>query len=218
MAVRAVTAIGLDVAAWISCVPISRRATRPWAGNLRSQCGARLSHARGAERRHAGTRPAVIDMLFPPGAPSRVPIACITGTNGKTTTARMLAHIAKMAGFTPGLTTTDGVYIDGQRTVEGDMTGRWRHAWCSPTRASTRRARSRPGWTRSRRMGCRLRMWRRAQCAIRPFGMKGVDTLEQLAEVKRIVVEVARDCAVLNADDEHTIGCRPTPTRSICAT
>ena len=61
----------------------------------------------------------VIDMLFPPGAPSRVPIAAITGTNGKTTTARMLAHITKMAGYTPGLTTTDGVYIDGQRTVAG---------------------------------------------------------------------------------------------------
>lgn len=62
-------------------------------------------------------------MLFPPGTPSRVPIAAVTGTNGKTTT-RMLAHIAKMASATtPGLTTTDGVYIDGQRTVEGDMTG-----------------------------------------------------------------------------------------------
>src|SRR3546814_1628595 len=62
-------------------------------------------------------------MLFPPGTPARVPIAAVTGTNGKTTTARMLAHITKMAGYTPGLTTTDGVYIDGQRTVEGDMTG-----------------------------------------------------------------------------------------------
>jgi cyanophycin synthetase len=65
----------------------------------------------------------VIDMLFPSGAPSRVPIAAITGTNGKTTTARMLAHVTKMAGYTPGLTTTDGVYIDGHRTVQGDMTG-----------------------------------------------------------------------------------------------
>ena len=65
----------------------------------------------------------VIDMLFPAGTPTRVPIAGITGTNGKTTTSRMLAHIAKMAGYTPGLTTTDGVYIDGERTVEGDMTG-----------------------------------------------------------------------------------------------
>src|SRR5690606_2570776 len=62
-------------------------------------------------------------MLFPPGTPATVPIAAVTGTNGKTTTARMLAHIAQMAGFTPGLTTTDGVYVNVQRTVEGDMTG-----------------------------------------------------------------------------------------------
>ena len=64
-----------------------------------------------------------VSMLFPPGVAARVPIAAVTGTNGKTTTARMLAHLTKMAGYTPGLTTTDGVYIDGQRTVQGDMTG-----------------------------------------------------------------------------------------------
>ena len=56
-------------------------------------------------------------MLFPPGTPARIPIAAITGTNGKTTTARMLAHIQKMNGRTVGLATTDGVYIDGERTV-----------------------------------------------------------------------------------------------------
>ena len=55
-------------------------------------------------------------MLVPAGTASRVPIACVTGSNGKTTTARMLAHITKMAGYTPGLTITDSVRIDGQRT------------------------------------------------------------------------------------------------------
>ena len=47
----------------------------------------------------------------------------LTGTNGKTTTARMLAHVAKMAGYTPGLTTTDGVYLQNRLVMEGDMTG-----------------------------------------------------------------------------------------------
>jgi cyanophycin synthetase len=47
----------------------------------------------------------------------------VTGTNGKTTTSRMLAHILKMSGFTVGMTSTDGVYIDGKLTVAGDMTG-----------------------------------------------------------------------------------------------
>ena len=53
--------------------------------------------------------------VVPSGTPSRIPIAAITGTNGKTTTARMVAHILKMSGATVGLTTTDGVYIDGER-------------------------------------------------------------------------------------------------------
>ena len=64
----------------------------------------------------------VMDMLFPPNSPSRIPIVAITGTNGKTTTSRMVAHIIKMSGSTVGLTTTDGVYIDGLRTATGDMT------------------------------------------------------------------------------------------------
>ena len=76
------------------------------------------SEGTAARCRRPGDRHAV-----PARDASRVPIAAITGTNGKTTTARMLAHITKMAGYTPGLTTTDGVYIDGQRTVQGDMTG-----------------------------------------------------------------------------------------------
>jgi cyanophycin synthetase len=62
-------------------------------------------------------------MLFPPGTQSRIPIAAITGTNGKTTTSRMLAHIMKSSGKIVGMTSTDGVYVDGKLTVKGDMTG-----------------------------------------------------------------------------------------------
>ena len=60
----------------------------------------------------------VMDMLFPPGSPTRIPVASITGTNGKTTTSRMLAHILKSAGHTVGMTSTDGVYIDGRLSVK----------------------------------------------------------------------------------------------------
>ena len=94
----------------------------------------------------------VIDMLFPQGTPSRVPIAAITGTNGKTTTARMLAHITKMAGYTPGLTTTDGVYIDGQRTSirrhdrAGVGTMVFRSSSTSPARTRARRDCCGPAW------------------------------------------------------------------------
>jgi cyanophycin synthetase len=65
----------------------------------------------------------VIDMLYPPGTPSRIPIFAITGTNGKTTTTRLIAHILKNSGRTVGFTTTDGTYIGNQRIVQGDNTG-----------------------------------------------------------------------------------------------
>ncbi|MEZ4569175.1 MAG: cyanophycin synthetase [Thermomicrobiales bacterium] len=65
----------------------------------------------------------VIERLFPPGAESRVPIIAITGSNGKTTTTRMISHIIKMAGKRVGMTTTDGIYIDGTQIMKGDMSG-----------------------------------------------------------------------------------------------
>jgi cyanophycin synthetase len=209
MAVRAVTAIGLDVGGVDFLCPDIAESYKTVGGGIcevNAAPGFRMHVApsEGTPRDAAGP---VIDMLFPQGAPSRVPIACITGTNGKTTTARMLAHIAKMAGFTPGLTTTDGVYIDGQRTVEGDMTGpvATRMVLADPSIDLAVLEVARGGLVRAG-MGVPF-----ADVAAvlnvqsDHLGMKGVDTLEQLAEVKRIVVEVARDCAVLNADDEHTI-------------
>lgn len=65
----------------------------------------------------------VVDMLFPPTKPSRIPIIAVTGTNGKTTTTRLLAHIAQSTGFVTGYTTTDGIYINGERREKGDTTG-----------------------------------------------------------------------------------------------
>jgi cyanophycin synthetase len=212
LAVRAVTAIGLDVGGVdFLCKDIGeswREAVNRGAGicEVNAAPGFRMHVApsEGTPRDVAGP---VIDMLFPPGAPSRVPMAAITGTNGKTTTARMLAHIAKMAGHVPGLTTTDGVYIDGQRTVEGDMTGpvATRMVLADPkidlavlevARGGLLRAGMGVPWVN---VGAVLNI------ASDHLGMKGVDTLEDLAEVKRIIVEVARDCAVLNADDPHVI-------------
>src|ERR1700688_3921095 len=66
---------------------------------------------------------AVIDMLFPQGTPARIPIIAVTGSNGKTTTARMIAHIVKGLGHKVGMTTTDGIYIDGRLVKQSDASG-----------------------------------------------------------------------------------------------
>jgi cyanophycin synthetase len=209
MAVRAVTAIGLDVGGVdFLCPDIAESYKRVGGGicEINAAPGFRMHVApsEGTPRDAAGP---VIDMLFPPGAAARVPIACITGTNGKTTTARMLAHITKMAGYTPGLTTTDGVYIDGQRTVEGDMTGpvATRMVLADPKIDIAVLEVARGGLLRAGMGVPFVNVAAVLNVQSDHLGMKGIDTLEALAEVKRIVVEVARDCAVLNADDEQVI-------------
>jgi cyanophycin synthetase len=205
MAERAVRAIGLDVGGVDFLSKNIAESYRKIGGGIcevNAAPGFRMHVApsEGTPRDAAGP---VVDMLFPPGAPSRVPIAAITGTNGKTTTARMLAHLTKMAGFTPGLTTTDGVYIDGQRTVQGDMTGpvSARMVLADPQIDIAVLETARGGLLRAGMGVSEVNVG--AVLNVQPdhLGLKGIDTLEQLAEVKRIVAEVATDCAILNADD-----------------
>lgn len=221
MAVRAITAIGLDVGGVDFLSPDITESYKQVGGGIcevNAAPGFRMHVApsEGTPRDVAGP---VIDMLFPAGTPSRVPIAAITGTNGKTTTSRMLSHITKMAGYTPGLTTTDGVYIDGQRTVEGDMTGpvatRMVLADTQIDMAILEIARG--GLLRAGMGVPFVNVGAVLNVQADHLGMKGIDTLEQLAEVKRIVVEVAKDCAVLNADDVNVIKMSAdTEAKSIC--
>ncbi|HVH84970.1 MAG TPA: cyanophycin synthetase, partial [Steroidobacteraceae bacterium] len=205
MAERAVRAIGLDVGGVDFLSQNITESYRKIGGGIcevNAAPGFRM-HVAPSEGTPRDVAAPVIEMLFPQGAPSRVPIAAITGTNGKTTTARMLAHIAKMAGYTPGLTTTDGVYIDGQRTVPGDMTGpvSARMVLADPQIDIAVLETARGGLLRAGMGVNEVNVG--AVINVQPdhLGLKGIDTLEQLAEVKRIVVEVATDCAVLNADD-----------------
>ena len=209
MAVRAAMAIGLDVCGVDFITPDITESHREVGGGIcevNAAPGFRM-HVAPTEGKPRDVAGPVMDMLFPAGTPARIPIAAVTGTNGKTTTARMLAHIQKMNGHTVGLATTDGVYIDGERTVAGDMTGpkSAQMVLGDPAVDLAVLETARGGLLRAG-MGYRTcNVGAVLNVTADHLGLKGVDTLEHLAEVKRIVVEVARDCAVLNADDHHCL-------------
>ncbi len=206
MALRAIRAVGLDIGGVDFLTTDISESYKQVGGaivEINAAPGFRMHVApsQGEPRDVAGK---VMDMLFPPGTPARIPIASITGTNGKTTTSRMLAHILKTAGHTVGMTSTDGVYIDGRLSVKGDMTGPTSAhiVLRDPTVDIAVMETARGGLLRS---GLGYRRCDVSAClnvSADHLGLKGIDTLEQLAELKRIVVEVARDTAVLNADDD----------------
>ncbi len=209
MAIRAIMAIGLDVGGvdFITTdISESYRVTGGGICEVNAGPGFRM-HVAPSEGQPRDVAGPVVDMLFPAGSPSRIPIAAVTGTNGKTTTARMLAHILKMKGHVVGMTTTDGVYIDGQLSVEGDMTGpvSARMILRDPMIDAAVLETARGGMLRSGLgfMECNV-----ACClnvASDHLGMKGIDTLDQLAELKRVPIEVAQDAAILNADDTRCL-------------
>ena len=205
MAVRAAQAIGLDVAGidFITAdISQSYKTANGAICEVNAAPGFRMHVAptEGTPRDPAGP---VIDMLFPKGSPSKIPIASITGTNGKTTTSRMLAHIHKMSGRTVGLATTDGIYVDGERTVAGDMTGpiAAQMVLKDPAVDVAVLETARGGLLRAG-MGYRhCDVGAVLNVASDHLGLRGVQTIDELALVKRIVVEVAREAAILNADD-----------------
>ncbi|GAA1907471.1 cyanophycin synthetase [Lapillicoccus jejuensis] len=147
----------------------------------------------------------VVDLLFPPGAPSRVPIVAVTGTNGKTTTSRMIAHIFKGLGRKVGMTSTDGVVIDERLVIKADASGpkSARMVLQNPRVDFAVMEVARGGIIREGLGYDRNDVAVVTNVAADHLGLRGVDTLEQLAEVKAVIVEAVprHGFAVLNADD-----------------
>ncbi|MFT4778716.1 MAG: cyanophycin synthetase, partial [Flavobacteriales bacterium] len=162
-----------------------------------------LAPSEGLPRNVAGH---VVDMLFPPGTESRIPIVAITGTNGKTTTTRLLAHIMRMKGFKVGYTTTDGVYIQNRLLMQGDCTGPASAEFVlkDPTIDFAVLESARGGLLRAGLgfKSCDVAIV--TNVAPDHLGLKGIHTIEQLARVKSVVPETVRagGYSILNADDD----------------
>lgn len=147
----------------------------------------------------------VLDMLFPPGTPSRVPIIAITGTNGKTTTTRLIAHLFRQTGQVVGYTTTDGTYIGDFLAEPGDNTGPQSAQLIlqDPTVEVAVLESARGGILRSGLAFGACDVGVVLNVAADHLGLGDIDTIEQMARVKSVVPETVmpNGYAVLNADD-----------------
>lgn len=148
----------------------------------------------------------VVDMLFPKGSAGRIPIIAITGTNGKTTTTRLTAHIAKSAGKKVGYTTSDGVYIQNQLMMKGDCTGPVSSTFVlkDPTVDFAVLECARGGILKSGLAFQNCEVAVVTNVAADHIGLGGINNVEAMAKVKQVVPETVfpHGYAVLNADDD----------------
>ncbi|MBW4638812.1 MAG: cyanophycin synthetase [Gloeocapsa sp. UFS-A4-WI-NPMV-4B04] len=207
LAQRVAKIIGLDIAGIDIVTPDISRPIRELDGvivEVNAAPGFRMhvSPSRGIPRNVAG---AVLDMLFPHEKPSRIPILAVTGTNGKTTTTRLLAHIFKSTGQIVGYTTTDGTYIGDHLVEPGDNTGPQSAQLIlqDPTVEVAVLESARGGILRSGLAFDASNVGVVLNVAADHLGLGDIETIEQMARVKSVVAEAVlpNGYAVLNADD-----------------
>jgi cyanophycin synthetase len=208
IAEEAARVVGLDVAGIDFLTPDISQPVRETGGaivEVNAAPGFRM-HTNPTEGEPQYVAKPVIDLLFPPGTPSRIPIVAVTGSNGKTTTVRMIAHIMKTMGFKVGTTSTDGIYIDERLVKRADAAGpKSAQMVLQNPRVDFAVFEVARGGILREGLG-----YGRNDIAVvlnvtgDHLGLKDVHSLQQLAAVKRVIVEaVPRDgYAVLNADDE----------------
>jgi cyanophycin synthetase len=203
----AASAVGLDVAGIDVVTP---DISLPFRDNgaviieVNAAPGIRM-HTHPAEGQARNVAAPILDMLYPPGVDCTIPIIAITGTNGKTTTARLIAHLFRHTDRTVGLTTTDGVYLNNRLVMEGDMTGPFSaNIILSNDTVDVAVLETARGGILRAGLGF-------DECDVGVvlnvsgdhLGLRGIHTLEQLAEVKGVIAAVVKrdGHAVLNADD-----------------
>lgn len=175
------------------------------------------SHPSEGKARNVGAP--VIDMLYPPGQPYTIPVIAVTGTNGKTTTTRLVAHLFRQTGKTVGFTTTDGVYLQNRLVMEGDMTGPFSAniILSNPTVDVAVLETARGGLLRAGLGWDECDVGVVLNVTADHLGLRGINTVEQLAEVKSVIPAVVKreGHAVLNADDPLVYAMRDRTTADI---
>ncbi len=214
IAEEAARVVGLDVAGIDFIAPDITRPVRETGGaivEVNAAPGFRM-HTHPTEGEPQYVAKPVIDLLFPPGTPSRIPIVAVTGSNGKTTTVRMIAHIMRGKGYKVGLTSTDGIYIDERLTRAIDASGpRSAQKVLQNPRVDFAVFEVARGGILREGLG-----YGQNDVAVvlnvsaDHLGLRDIHTLEQLAAVKQVVVEAVprNGFAVLNADDDLVVAMR----------
>jgi cyanophycin synthetase len=207
IAETAARVVGLDVAGIDFICPDITEPVRETGGGIvevNAAPGFRM-HTHPTEGEPQYVAKPVLDLLFPPGAPARIPIVAVTGTNGKTTTVRMVAHVLKLMGRRVGMTSTDGIVVDGRLIKKGDMSGpkSAQMVLQNPTVDMAVFEVARGGIIREGLGYDRNDVAVVTNVTGDHLGLGGIDTLRQLASVKSVVVEAVpkSGTAVLNADD-----------------
>ncbi len=208
---RAALAVGLDVAGIDLLAPDISRSIRETGGGVvevNAAPGLRM-HLAPSDGRPRDVAEPIVGMMFPRGARARIPVLAVTGTNGKSTVGRMVAHILRHDGRTVGLTNTSGVYINDECLMAGDASGprSARMLLRDPTVEAAVLECARGGILREGLAFDRCDVG--AVLNVQPdhLGLKGIETLDDLAAVKSVVVEAVsrRGVSVLNADDPLTL-------------
>lgn len=211
LAERAARIIGLDICGIdIMAENLSEPITRNNGAvmEVNAAPGFRM-HTAPTEGKSRNVAAPVIDMLYPAGSPSRIPLIAVTGTNGKTTTTRLVAHIAQTSGFTTGFTTTDGIYVNNILLQKGDTTGpvSGEHILSDPSVEFAVLETARGGILRSGLCYNQCDIGIITNVKEDHLGLNDIHTLNDLANVKIVVARsVKKDgWAILNADDSQCL-------------
>ena len=205
---RAARWVGLDIAGIDLITPDITQPLRQVDGvvvEVNAAPGLRM-HLQPSEGTPRNVCAPILDLLFPGGSQGGIPIVAITGTNGKTTTTRLTAHLCQQMGKVVGFTTTDGTYIGDYLVEPGDNTGPQsaRLILNDPTVELAVLESARGGILRSGLAFPHCQVGVVLNVADDHLGSYDIDTLEQMASVKSVVAEVVHPegLAVLNAEDE----------------